>query len=198
MNGVDKYVTESMLTKEEEDTASGKPIAKAKPRQKPTVTLTSVSIPVPERNWIDIGTQRSHDHTCYEVSKAMTRLPRHDQSVPRGSDGAIHGSDIIEECRKKSFDDASQGAKNRCQHCVNPNSFNQSLYLRAIQGHSGDNATDPELQDNVLLPKGFTGYIYHVGNASEWNSIIRNELIPVGKSLKRGRQAVLHYCESNG
>ena len=27
VNGVDKYVTESMLTKEEEDTASGKPIA---------------------------------------------------------------------------------------------------------------------------------------------------------------------------
>ena len=61
VNGVDKYVTESMLTKEEEDIASVKPIAKARPRQKPTVTLTSVSIPVPERKWIDIETQRSHD-----------------------------------------------------------------------------------------------------------------------------------------
>ena len=56
VNGVDKYVT-----KEEEDIASGKPIAKARPRQKPTVTLISVSIPVPERKWIDIETQRSHD-----------------------------------------------------------------------------------------------------------------------------------------
>ena len=46
VNGVDKYVTESMLTKEEEDIASVKPIAKARPRQKTTVTLTSVSIPV--------------------------------------------------------------------------------------------------------------------------------------------------------
>ena len=43
---------------------------------------------------------------------------------------------------------------------------------RAIQGHSGDNATDPELQDNVLLPEGFTEHIYHVGNASEILSII--------------------------
>ena len=108
VNGVDKYVTESMLTKKEEDLASGKPMAKARPRQKPTVTLTSVSITVLEKKWIDIETQRSHDHKCYEVSKAMTRLPRHDQSIPRGSDGAIHWNEIIEEGRKKKFDDASQ------------------------------------------------------------------------------------------
>ena len=67
MNGVDKYVTESMLTTNEEDRASGKPIAKARPRQKPKVTLTSVSILVLERKWIDIETQRSHDQRCYEV-----------------------------------------------------------------------------------------------------------------------------------
>ena len=108
MNGVDKNVTESMLTKKEEDTASWKPTAKARPRQKLTVTLTPASIPVLERKWIDIETQRSHDHKCYEVSKAMTRLLRHDQSVPRGSGGAIHYSDMIEECRKKKFDDASK------------------------------------------------------------------------------------------
>ena len=83
VNGVDMYVTESMLTKEEEEKASGKPIAKARPRQKPAVTLTSVSIPVNERKWIDIETQRSHSHKCYDVSKAITRLQRHDQSVPR-------------------------------------------------------------------------------------------------------------------
>ena len=96
MNGVDRYVTESMPTAKEEDTASVKPIAKARPRQKPAVTLTSVSIPVLERKWTDIETQRSHDQKCYEVSKAITRLPRHDESVPGGSDGAIHYSDIIE------------------------------------------------------------------------------------------------------
>ena len=55
------------------------------------------------------------------------------------------------------------------QYCVNPNSSNQFLYLRTIQGHSGDNAVDPALQDNVLLPKGFTEYMHHVGNASEVN-----------------------------
>ena len=39
VNGVDKYVTESMPTAKEEDIASGKPIAKDKLRQKHTVTL---------------------------------------------------------------------------------------------------------------------------------------------------------------
>ena len=107
-------------------------------------------------------------------------------------------------CRKKKFDGASQwsledwisilakggGAKNRFQYFLNPNSSNQFLYLRAIQGHSGDTAIDTELQDHVLLPKGYSEYIYHVGNPSELNSIIRHGLIPGGRSLKRGRQAV--------
>ena len=62
VNGVDKNVTESMLTGKKEDIASGKPFAKARPRRKPTVTLTSVSILVTERKWFNIETQRSHDH----------------------------------------------------------------------------------------------------------------------------------------
>ena len=69
VNGVDKYVTESILTKEEGEKASGKPIAKARPRQKPTVTLASVIIPVRDRKWIDIETQRSHDQKCFEGQK---------------------------------------------------------------------------------------------------------------------------------
>ena len=46
------------------------------------------------------------------------------------------------------------------------------------------------LQDNVLLPKGFTEYINHVGNKAELNSTIGNGLILGLKSLKTGRQAV--------
>ena len=102
VNGVDKYVTESMLTKEEEDIASGIPNAQARPRHKPTVTLTSVSIPVRERTWIDIETQRSHDQKCSDVSKVITRLLRHDQTVCREINGASKYSDIIEECRRRS------------------------------------------------------------------------------------------------
>ena len=138
VNGVDKYVTESMPTTKEENTASEKPIAKARPRLKPTITLTWISIPVLEKIWIDIETQRSNDQKCFEVSKAITRWLRHDRSVPGGNDGSIHYNDIIEECRKKKFNDASQwlledwtwklakgrGAENRFQYCENPNSPN--------------------------------------------------------------------------
>ena len=81
-------------------------------------------------------------------------------------------------------------AKKRFQCCVNPTSSNQFLYLQAIQEQSGDNATDPALQDNVLLPKEFTEDVFHVGNASELYSRIRNRFIPGGASLKRTRQAV--------
>ena len=150
VNGVDKYVTESMPAKEEGDIASGKPIAKARPRQKPTVTLTPVSILVRDRRWTDIETQRSNDQKFFDVSKAITRLPRHDQTVRRDIDGAIQCNGIIEK-----LDGASQwpleewistvakgggGDKKRFQYCLNPNSSNQFLYLRAIQGHSRDNA----------------------------------------------------------
>ena len=81
---------------------------------------------------------------------------------------------------------------------MNPISSNLLLYLQAIQGYSGDTAIDPALQDNVLLPKGFTEYIYHVGNANELNSIVRNGLIPGEKSLKRKASGILHYSEPDG
>ena len=78
------------------------------------------------------------------------------------------------------------GVKKRFQYFVNPNSPYQFQYFRAIQGHSGDSAVDPALQDNVLLPEGFC----RVGNANELNSFMRHGLIPEGTSLKRGRQEV--------
>ena len=57
----------------------------------------------------------------------------------------------------------SGGQKKRFQYCLNPNYPPQFLFFRAIQGRSGS-TINPALQDNVLLPEGFTEYIYHVGN----------------------------------
>ena len=70
----------------------------------------------------------------------------------------------------------------------------QSILVRSSNSR---NAIDPALQDNVLLPKEFTEYIYHVGNASELNSRIRNGFIPGGTSLNRGRQAVFFFTAVN-
>ena len=153
-----------------------------------TTTLTPVSVPLRERKWMDVN-PGSYDHECYVISKAMTRLLRHDQNILRETDGAIKYEDIFEFSKKKrkNFEGASQwslndwisilakggGANKRFQYCLNPNSSRHISYFRAIQGHSEriatdpeGIATDPELQDNVLLPKGFTEYI-HVGNVSE-------------------------------
>ena len=66
VSGIDKYGTESMQTKEEEHGASGRLVAE--PRQKSTVTLTSVSFPVLERKWIDI---KHNDHTIKSVRECQ-------------------------------------------------------------------------------------------------------------------------------
>ena len=80
--------------------------------------------------------------------------------------------------------------KKRFQYCLNLISSRHISYFRAIHGHSGGSAIDPELQDDVLLPKRFTEYIYNVGNVSEVHSRMRSVLILGRQSLKRGRQSV--------
>ena len=72
---------------------------------------------------------------------------------------------------------------------MNPNHSQKLLYLRAIQGHSGS-TINLALQYNVLLPEGFTVYIYHVGDGKELRSMVNHDSIPGGVSLKTGRHAV--------
>ena len=128
----------------------------------------------------------------------MTRLLRHDQSLEEATEQSTTVTSSTSAGGRSStmlrifylnigdqlWQKEEELRKN--QYCVNPNSSDQFLYLQAIQGHARDNAIDPALQNNALLPKGFTEYIYHVGNASHLNSRIRNGLIPGGTSLKRG------------
>ena len=60
-----------------------------------------------------------------------------------------------------------------------------------FQGHSGKAYSgiapiDPALQDNVLLPKDFTKYVYHIGSGKVLKSIVN----------RAGR--IFHCCESDG
>ena len=124
---------------------------------------------------------------------------------------------LFDECQKKQFDNNEHwsvdtkkefvnaphwsiakwisklakggGQKKRFQYCLNPNYPQKILYLRAIQGHSGKHYQFL-IEDNVLLPEGFTEYFYHVGNWKELMSIVNHGLIPWGVSLKTGRHAV--------
>ena len=45
---------------------------------------------------------------------------------------------------------AGGGNKKRFQYCTDSSGL--TLYLRALQGHSGRNVIDPSLQDNVMIP----------------------------------------------
>ena len=97
------------------------------------------------KKWIDVNPERFRQD-CFVMSKAMIRLLRHDQSVPREDDRAVRFDDIMEEFKKK-FDGALQwsindwipilakggGPKKRFQYCLNPNSSRHFLYFRAIQ-----------------------------------------------------------------
>ena len=76
--------------------------------------------------------------------------------------------------------------KKRFQYCTDP-SGREILYLRALQGHSGRNPIDPSLQDNVLIPKTFFEYIYHIGCAINLHSITNSGLIPRGQNLSKGQ-----------
>ena len=103
VNGIDKLVREAMPTQEEEN-ASGKPAAKARPTLKPSSISDVNSIPLGQRKWIDIETQESNDPYCLQVSKFITRLLRHSQKVYREADGEVHHDQVIDECKKKQFD----------------------------------------------------------------------------------------------
>ena len=107
MNGDNTYATEATETNENtEHRAAGKPVAEARPRLKPAVKLSFVSISQRDRKWIDINPGK-YDHDCFSVSKALIRLLRHGQSVHREEDGAVRFDDILEEYKKK-FDGALQ------------------------------------------------------------------------------------------
>ena len=201
VNGIDKYVTEPMLTKKEEDIASVKPIAKARPRQKEAHG----------KRWLPFlflflkgngSTLKHNDHMITSVMKCQKSWP----------DCYDMMNQSLEEATKQSTTTSSSKSAGRRSSTMLRNGYLKIGYqlwqkeeerrkefntawiqtlpinsctFEAIQGHSGDNAIDPALQDNELLPKGFTEYIYHVGNASALNSSIRNGINSRRKKASR-------------
>ena len=61
--------------------------------------------------------------------------------------------------RWKSCLTARGGSKRRYQYCSD--NSGTILYLRALQGHSGRNLTDPMLQDNVIIQRGLFHHLPH-------------------------------------
>ena len=172
--------------------------AKAKPQPR-TLVGTTATIPMHERRWIDIEPSEQN-LASYDLSKKVINLLRHNQTLQREDDGAIefykikfylrnHHSQIQvwSDDRWKACLAAGGGSKRRYQYCSDDSG--RILYLRALQGHSGNNLIDPTLQDNVVIGTGIFHYIYHIGCAFNLHSIINNGLIPGGQDLSR-RQTV--------
>ena len=163
VNGVEKYVREAMPI-QEEDRASGRPAAKAKPIIKPSSISNPNFIRMKDGRWIDIEVQKSKDQSCYQMSKFITNLLRH-KEIGREEDVGVPFVSIVEKCKVKLSKDSRYwsneenqnlemaphwsaqkwidvlakggGQKKRFQYCLKPDDPGRLLYLRAIQGHSG-------------------------------------------------------------
>ena len=81
--------------------------------------------------------------------------------------------------------------KKRFQFCSNWEEI-QFVYLRAIQGHSGENSVDPSVLDTVLIPDCFE-FIHHVGSVFNLYSITQSGLIAGGATHGRDRETVFSY-----
>ena len=190
-------------TQEEESVQTSSSVvaarSKAKAKPQPREASGTTTIPSNERVWIDIEPSKP-DLESYNLSKKFINLLRHNQKLHREEDGAIQFYKIKfhlrdyplpiqnwSDDRWKACLAAGGGSKRRYQYCSD--NLGSIIYLRALQGHSGDNIIDLAMQDHVLIGPGIFPYIYHVGNNFNISSIIRNGLIPGGQNLSR-RQSV--------
>ena len=169
--------------------------AEAKPRRRTPACSSARSVLIGERSWTDIEPE-TYSSIAYPVSKRLSTLLRHGELL-REEDGAIEFWRLQDDLQNKSeysqywSDDVWKnkmarggGNKKRFQFCPDP-SGQEILYLRALQGHSGRNSIDPELQDNVLIPNNFFENIYHIGCAINLHSITNSGLIPGGQILSK-------------
>ena len=200
VNNYIKYDTQSLADPKEVEyvpTSSGvvvvRPKAKAKPQTRESLGTTT--IPLSERVWIDIEPSKQ-DLESYNLSKKVINLLRHNQKLHREEDGAIQFYKIKFHLRdyhlpiQNWFGDrwlaclaAGGRSKRKYQYCSDY--LGSIVYLRALQGYSGDSLIDLALQDNVLIGPGVFPYIYHVGCAFNLHSIIGNGLVLGGQNLSR-------------
>ena len=171
--------------------ARSKAKAKLQPRE---LVGTTATIPIHQRRWIDIEPSEQ-DLASYDLSKKVINLLRHNQMLQREEDGAIEFCKIKFHLRNhhsqnQNWSDdqwawlvAGGCSKRRYQYCSD--NLGTVLYLRSLQGHSGNNLIDPMLQDNVVIGTGIFPHICHVGCTFNLYSIISIGLASGGQNLSR-------------
>ena len=104
VNGVEKYVKEAMPIQEEER-ASGKPAAKARPILKPSSTSNWNFVPMEQERWINNRMNRSKDLCCCQMSTFITQLLRH-KKVGREEDAGVPRDKLIEKWEEVLSEDS--------------------------------------------------------------------------------------------
>ena len=171
MNNYIKYNTQSLASphEEEAESASSEVIAariKAKAKPQPRESSGTTTIPLNERIWVDIVPSKQ-DFDSHMLSKRVINLLRQNQNVNRERDGVVQFYKIKSLIRDYSLSTqnwfrqsirwlaclaAGGGPKRRFQYC--PDYLGSIIYLRALQGHSGDSIIDLAMQDHVLITPG--------------------------------------------
>ena len=123
--------------------------AKAKPQRRTPASSSTRTVFIGERKWTDIEPE-DYSPIAYPVLKRLNTLLLHGE-LPREEDGAIEFWRLKDDLRNKFeysrywSDDVWKskmagggGNKKRFQCCTDPPG-QETLYLRALQGHSGRN-----------------------------------------------------------
>ena len=159
--------------------------AKAKPQPRVLVGTTE-TIPIHERRWIDIEPSEQN-LASYDLSKKVGESSSTQSNVTEGRRWSnwISQNQILSS--KSSFTNTTLvwwslesvfGCRRRFEKKISVLLWwfgKDSLYLRALQGHSGSNLIDPTLQDHVVIGTGIFLYVYHIGCAFNLHSIINSQ-----------------------
>ena len=66
--------------------------------------------------------------------------------------------------------------------------YNQVQSMRSVQGHSGREHINPRLQNNVLVPCGWSDHLHHMGSTYDYRSMCEGGLTAGGHGFREGRQ----------
>ena len=148
----------------------------------------------------------------YPIAKRMNILLRH-EPLPRDEHGAIEFGRLKMHFESgfpnpaywsiRSWINHFQrgGGEKKIFQCCTDYTGGEILYLRATQGHSGENPVDPSLQNNLLIPNDFFKNIYHVGCYINMHSKIASGLLAGGQKVQQRKgttNGILYSREPNG
>ena len=173
---------------------------KLEPSSSSTQQSSQEQIPILERIWRDQSTTALSIMT----SQKITTLLEHNQNVLREKDGAVEferlkkyiGANFPHSVRWSNNSWINNlarggGGKKIFLFCM-IRTGTVILYFRAIQGHSGETIVDPTLLDNVLIPKDFFQFIYHVEVISTCIPSLLLDYCRRKSSLTRSTGGILH------